>query len=164
MLRMPFLSRERIKQQLGRAAFVTFTTTHGMTDSPTYVSWVEMRRRCRSDRHRAEYRDRGITVCERWRKFENFLADMGERPDGLTLDRIDNDGNYEPGNCRWATPDQQSRNRRSVKLSPEDAAWIRAGDGLITHAMMAEVLGVSQPIVSRIARGRKWRDELAPTP
>jgi hypothetical protein len=67
---------------------------------------------------------RGITVCDRWREFANFLADMGERPPGTTLDRRDNDGNYEPGNCRWATPQQQGMNTWKA-ISPEDCAEIR---------------------------------------
>jgi hypothetical protein len=75
-----------------------------------------MLKRCRNEAHKfwRHYGGRGITVCDRWLKFENFLADMGERPKGKTLDRIDNDGNYHHGNCRWATAEQQSQNRRTA--------------------------------------------------
>jgi hypothetical protein len=91
-------------------------TTHGHTTgkfSPTYHSWASMIQRCtnpnRSFYHR--YGGRGITVCKRWMTFINFLADMGERPDGTSLDRINNDGNYTPRNCRWATLAEQQRHR-----------------------------------------------------
>jgi hypothetical protein len=82
--------------------------------SPTYMTWQAMRGRCENPRNvkYLSYGARGIQVCARWADFTLFLADMGERPSGHTIDRVDNDGDYEPGNCRWATPKQQSANQR----------------------------------------------------
>lgn len=87
---------------------------HGLSKTPTWKSWRQMRKRCLTPGtlHYDRYGGRGITICERWNSFENFLADMGERPEGKTLDRYpDPDGNYEPSNCRWATPSEQVLNR-----------------------------------------------------
>jgi hypothetical protein len=92
----------------------TIALSHGMHSTRTYGIWAQMKRRCQTPSNGSydKYGARGVTVCDRWQKFENFLADMGEAPDGLTLDRIDNERGYEPDNCRWATWHQQALNRR----------------------------------------------------
>lgn len=92
---------------------------HGHTTkkrTPTYNSWRAMLQRCKNPNHDrySYYGGRGVTVHAEWTKFENFLRDMGERPTGKTLDRINPYGNYEPSNCRWATKKQQERNKREA--------------------------------------------------
>ena len=109
---------------IDRRQFKVGTPRHGHTGkiagkvwvSPTYSSWVSMRGRCKYPGVRSfeHYGGRGIEVCERWQVFENFLADLGVRPKGKTLDRIDSDGNYEPGNVRWATLQEQAGNKRGA--------------------------------------------------
>jgi len=115
-----------------------FVTSHGHRTpgktSPTYSSWGAMKNRCQSPTSKdwKSYGARGITVCARWQKFENFLADMGKKPKaGFSIERRDVNGNYEPGNCIWATPQVQSENRRNTKRieyagkTQTEAAWAR---------------------------------------
>lgn len=93
---------------------------HGMWGTSTYKTWQAMKQRCLNPNNIdwPSYGGRGITVCERWLDFKNFIADMGERPEGLTIERINNDGNYELSNCKWATYKEQNNNQRnSLKYS-----------------------------------------------
>lgn len=92
--------------------------THGMRWMPIYSVWLSMMDRCNNPNYASfhRYGGRGISVCKRWRKFEAFFADMGHPPPGLTLDRTDNDGNYEPSNCAWVTRKAQGINRTNTKF------------------------------------------------
>lgn len=100
-------------------------TTHGERHSPLYPIWVQMNQRCKNPRNRGfkNYGGRGISVCERWRKsFSDFVSDMGPRPEGLTIERKNNDGNYEPLNCKWATHKEQSNNQRK-RMTKKQKKW-----------------------------------------
>jgi len=126
--------------------------TVGGKRSRTYAVWVQMRYRCNTPTSPdyARYGGRGIAICVRWNSFENFLSDMGERPAGLEIDRRDNDGDYEPGNCRWVTSSVNSDNRRSsVRVT-------HAGE---THSVMgwAKKLGIPWPTLDW--RLKRWPTE-----
>jgi len=114
-----------------------------------YYSWFKARQRCNNPRQRGyeRYGGRGISVCERWNSFETFLADMGLPPPGTSIDRIDNDGNYEPANCRWATPRQQMRNRNCNRR-------IEAFGEVMTVSAAAERFGIGATTIShRLDKG-----------
>lgn len=101
---------------MARKRLLERITTHGLSGTRTHAIWVSMRQRCEtpSSGGFATYGGSGIKFCERWRDFENFVADMGMAPEGKSIDRFpDGKGNYEPGNCRWATNAEQARNKRS---------------------------------------------------
>lgn len=101
------------QREAQRVRMKIVTNSHGYVRSPTYTTWQAMKQRCVNPKHKdyARYGARGIVVCERWQLFLNFLEDMGIKPEETSIDRINNDGNYEPGNCRWATKSEQMGNR-----------------------------------------------------
>lgn len=124
-------------------------TTHGMAKlrAPTYIVWMSMRYRCEKPTHKSykDYGGRGIRVCDRWQRFENFLADMGEAPAGMQLDRVDNSSGYSPENCRWATPRQNSNNKRSNH-------FLEFEDQRLTLAQWSRTLGIPRDTLSNRIR------------
>ena len=146
-----------MKDTLGRENGAHGHARH-KTSTPTYSTWKSMKRRCIDPKYSSFqfYGARGISLCERWMDFENFLADMGERPEGTTLDRIDNKGHYDPNNCRWADRVTQARNTKRNRII------VYNGESMCLQAW-AEKLGMRRmTIVARIARG--WELGRAPTP
>jgi hypothetical protein len=136
----------------------TWSKKHGMSFSREYRSWESMLARCEciTNREYPDWGGRGIRVCERWHDFNNFYADMGARPKGTTLDRIDNNGDYEPSNCRWATAKMQSNNRRSNTL-------ITYNGRTQTLQQWADETGICSGTISQRIRKRGWSIEKALT-
>jgi hypothetical protein len=127
---------------------------HGKTNHPLYKLWSSMHQRCDNPNRDvyALYGERGIEVCDRWRSFEAFLDDMGHRPSpDHTIDRIDNNGDYEPGNCRWATLVEQASNTRASKI------WIVDGIEYPSARTAAQVFGVSIPTIQKWCEGKQYK-------
>src|SRR3990167_3288391 len=138
-------------------------TTHGMSKDRIYTIWMSMKARCSNPKSVAfkQYGGRGINVCERWKKFENFYLDMCERIiKTQTLERVNNDGNYEPGNVQWASPKEQANNTRKVS----QAIRIKTSRGLLRPREIAIIAGVSyNGILERIKNGETGDALLTPS-
>jgi hypothetical protein len=129
--------------------------------SATWVSWKCMRARVMYPGSSKYAKYHNFTIDPRWDKYENFHEDMGDRPEGMTLDRKDNNGGYCKENCHWATPKQQARNKRTNKLSMDDVREMKELFGKIPRRELAEKYGVSPCTISNIKHGRVWVEEVA---
>lgn len=146
------LAIEKIRQKMVRHGH----SLHGKI-SPTYRSWMSMRARCLNPNHQAWnlYGGRGIVICKRWDNFKNFLNDMGERPPGKTLDRKNPYKGYEPSNCRWATPLEQTLNQRP--RGPSRRTHCFNGHDWIKKNIYVSPKGNRQCWVCMKVRERKYR-------
>lgn len=138
---------------------------HGHTkgkSSKTYRAWSAMLQRCLNvlSASYENYGLRGITVCEDWLSFENFLRDMGESPKGLTIERLDNNRGYYKDNCKWVTRTENTRNRRCTKCSLAKADEIRSlyKTGIYTQGALAKQFSVSRVLISLVVAHKIWRE------
>lgn len=152
-----------LHREISAARMRILRTSHGhakgWAETRTYTSWQSMMSRCNNPKASdyARYGGRGISVCDRWRSFEAFLADMGERPADKTLDRRDVHGDYEPENCRWATVSEQNSNKRSrfTSIEPHEVEQIKWLYSIgYRQNEIATFFEVSQTYISGIVRGR----------
>jgi hypothetical protein len=144
-----------LSRELTSKRNATHGHSRGYRRSPTFAIWHQMRARCenRKSEKFPRYGGRGIVVCERWKRFENFLADMGERPPKMSIERIDNDGPYSPENCRWATSMEQGSNTSTNRL-----LTVR---GVTLHLTeWSRRMGVRHQLISRRLQ-RGWSEEAA---
>lgn len=150
------ISRDKARERIGKV--IAAATKHGLHKSPAYSTWHGMHQRCYNPNHKAYHRygGRGIKVCRRWHKFENFYADMGEPPPRHELDRKNNDGPYSPKNCQWATRIQQQNNRSTNRS-------ITIGGATKTVAQWARDVGLKHTtLAGRLDKG--WSPERAIQP
>lgn len=148
-------TKKDLKRTAGCKACTQFKK-HGLCRTRMYEQWKNMRRRC-INLH-PDYGGRGITVCPEWEDFEVFLTDMGECPDGYQIDRIDNNGNYEPGNCRWVSRTTNCRNRRNTLM-------LTVNGVTKPLAVWAEETGLAHSVIySRLRRGCVMGQILKPVP
>lgn len=134
-------------------------TIDGKKQTAEYRTWVKMRSRCNDPNDKAYHRygGRGIKVCDRWSKFVNFISDMGERPDGHSIERINNDQGYSPENCKWATHIEQSRNKRTSVYSEMQARVVL---GMLEKGFrgihVSKLTGIDEGTIANIKNGYSW--------
>lgn len=134
------------------------------TTTRTYQTWINIKKRCyaKYDKSYHRYGGRGITVCDRWlESFENFLEDMGEAPIERSIDRIDNNGNYCPENCKWSTRSEQSRNSKCAKMNIQSIKSLKndlSKNNRLSYRKLAKKYGITVGMIWQIAHGNYWGD------